>query len=292
MKTLFKKLSVLVATVALLVGVGVTPIFAQGNQSNQNMNETYRVNLSPLNNSGVHGFAMIHQTGDQYTVNMHAWGLEPNQTHVQHIHGMTDGSNGSCPTMAQNTDNDSTISLAEGLTTYGPILQPLTPFQMTGTNGMETYTQSFTVNSSDPTMDVMPLGNREIVIHGMTVAANADLSNPAAGYDATLPVACGHIIPMSGNGQGNGNGQGQNGSSVSISGNGFDSRNHVNVNSSNTSRVAQNNDTNVSNNVHSNANTGNNHSSFNTGGDTFSQSGSAMNTTSIFNGGGANMLNH
>ncbi|MGI8419242.1 MAG: hypothetical protein ACR2LN_01210 [Candidatus Levyibacteriota bacterium] len=287
MNTNLKKFSVTLASVALLAVTSVGTSYAQGNQSNQNMNETYRVNLSPLNNSGVSGFATIHQTGDQYTVNMHVWGLEANQAHVQHIHGMTDGSNGSCPTMAQNTDNDATISLAEGLTTYGPILQPLTPFQTTGVNGTEMYHQTFTVNSSDPTMDVMPLGNREIVIHGMTVNANQDLSNPQAGYDATLPVACGHLIPMLGNGQG---GSGE--TSVGISGNGANSRNNVNVESSNTTRVSQDNDTRVNNDVHSNVNTGNNHSSFNTGGATLLNSGDGMSRMSIFNGGGMNMFRH
>lgn len=291
--TIQKKISVTVASIALLATTAVVPTFAQNTQSNQNMTEMYRARLSPLNNSGVNGFATIRKAGDQYTVNMQVFGLEANQVHVQHIHGMTNGSKSECPTSAQNTDNDTTISLAEGLPTYGPILQSLTPFQMTGANGRESYRQTFTVNSQDAAMNVIPLGNREIVLHGRTVAANEDLSNPTAGYDATLPVACGPIIPMSNNGGGNGNGneQGRSGEmSVDISGNGAGSRNNVNVQSSNTTRVSQNNDTRVTNDVHSILNTGNNRSSFNTGADTFLNSGSAMSTTSILNGGSMNML--
>lgn len=45
-------------------------------------------------------------------------------------------------------------------------------------------------------MDVLPVANREIVLHDMTVVANQDLQHPSAGYDASLPVACGHIVPM------------------------------------------------------------------------------------------------
>lgn len=287
---ILKRISAIVISVVLLIALSVVPTFAQVNQSNQNMTETYKAILSPLNNSGVSGFAMIRQTGDQYTVNMHAWGLEANQVHVQHIHGMTDGSNAVCPTMSANTDSDSTISLSEGLPFYGPILQPLTPFQTIGANGVENYHQTFTVNTSDNTMDVMPLANRTIVIHGMTVAANQDLSNPAAGYDATLPVACGHIY-MTGSFN-SGNGQSSSGTGVSVNGNGAGSQNNVNVHSSNTTHVSQNNDTRVTNDIRSNVNTGNNRSSFNTGADTLLNSGSAMSTTSIFNSAGMNMFSH
>lgn len=288
---ILKKISATVATLAILTTAAVLPTFAQSAQSSQNATEVYRARLSPLNNSGVNGFAIIRKTGNQYTVNMQVSGYEPNQTHAQHIHGLTNGAKSECPTSAQNTDNDTTISLAEGLPTYGPVIQSLTPFPMTGADGRQTYQQTFTINTQDPTMNVMPLGNREIVLHGRTVAANEDLSNPAAGYDATLPVACGSIVAVSGqNGMGGGrNGNNQQASSVEIRGNGAGSQNNINVNSSTSLRVSQNNDTRITNSVRSDLNTGNNRSGNNLG-ESFLNSGSAMSNTSIFNSSGMNMF--
>ncbi len=95
------------------------------------------------------------------------------------------GSNAVCPAQSANTDNDGTVSLLEGLPFYGPILESLTPFPTTST---EVYNQTFTVNTSDPAKNVLPLENREIVLHGMTVAAGQDMfnNNGAAGYDPSL----------------------------------------------------------------------------------------------------------
>ncbi len=308
--TKLKKISVAIASVTLLSATTIGPAFAddsmnmamEGNGGTQAAPNTqgqaqwFTDDIQPLNNSGVHGHAQLKLQGNQLTVWMNASGLETNQEHMQHIHGLTDGSNSSCPTTSANVDNDSTISLAEGLPFYGPILQSLTPFQTPGADGSESYQQTFTVNTSDPTMDVLPLVNREIVLHGMTVAANADLSNPNAGYDASLPVACGHIVQVSGNdndnGNGNTDGQGQSGTNIHVSGNGVGSQNNVNVHDSNTTSVSQTNDTRVINDIRSRVNTGNNDSSFNTGRFGFLNTGRAMSSTSVFNGGSMNMFRY
>lgn len=203
-----KKLAFTAASIAILAA-SPTMAFAGDYSSQPSDIATYRVKLDALNNSGVNGFATIKQTGNQYTVDLQAWGLEPNQMHLQHIHGLVDGSNSACPTMAQNIDGDATISLAEGLTTYGPIIQSLDPIDTTGADGKKSYNQTFTIDQSDPAKNVTPLANREIVLHGLTVAANADLSNPAAGYDVTLPVACGHIYPVTNGEYENSHNQGQ-----------------------------------------------------------------------------------
>jgi len=291
LKTMLKKIGVTVATTAILLGSAALPTFAQGN--NQNGTQLYKVNLSAMNNSGVHSKAFLSLTGDQLNVKLYATGLEDGKEHLQHIHGKVDGSMAVCPAASADTDSDGTVDLAEGLPFYGPILESLTPFPTTMT---EVYNQTFTVNTSDPTKNVLPLENREIVLHGKTVVAGEDktFNNGGAGYDVTLPIACGHINRIGGFGMGNGNGMGQgsNGSSIGIIGNGAGSQNRVNIQSSNNVRVSQSNDSRITNDVNSNTNTGNNRSSFNTGGFTFLQSGDAMSSIMIRNSGNTNILSH
>lgn len=286
--TIMKKIGASVATLALMIGVSGGTAFAQGNTGIQFFTSV----ISPLNNSGARGFARLALNGDKLNVRLFASGLEAGQEHLQHIHGKVDGSNAVCPAQTADTDSDGTVDLLEGLPFYGPILETLTPFPTTST---EVYNQTFTVNTSDPAKNVLPLENREIVLHGMTVKAGQDktFNNGGAGYDVTLPIACGHINRVGGSGIGVG--QGVNlglGTSIGILGNGAGSQNTVNVSSSNSTRVSQMNGMRVENDVHSRVNTGNNKSSFNTGGFTGISTGGASSNTSINTSGNINMLNH
>ncbi len=286
--TIIKKIGASVATLALMIGVSGGTAFAQGNTGTQFFTSV----ISPMNNSNARGFARLAMNGDQLNVRLFASGMEANQQHLQHIHGKLDGSNAVCPLPTADTDNDGTVSLIEGNPFYGPILESLTPFPTTST---EVYNQTFTVNTSDPAKNVLPLERREIVLHGMTVAAGQDMfnNNGAAGYDVTLPIACGHINPTGGSGIGLG--QGVNlglGTSIGILGNGAGSHNSVNVSSSNSTRVSQNNNLSIENDVNSTVNTGSNHVRGNTGGFTGINSGSASSATSIINRGNTNMLSH
>lgn len=176
----------------------------------------YQANITPLNNSGVSGSALLVLDGNTLTVNINATGLEPNQVHPQHIHGLLGPSNNPLdshtPTLAQDTDHDGYVELAEGLVTYGPILLQLTsppggattdfPTTPTGTlNFRQTY------NLANPADfgtafgpgQLLPLDLREIVLHGMTVPASAGVGtggevNGTAGFKPTLPVASGEIF--------------------------------------------------------------------------------------------------
>ncbi|WP_296622194.1 hypothetical protein, partial [Marivirga sp.] len=134
--------------------------------------------------SGVMGTAELWLDGDQLTVTIQASGLEPDMLHPQHIHGFTaNNANATCPPMSADSDGDGLIELGEGLPFYGPVLLPLMPFPM-AENGTIDYTETFTVEG-----DVLPIQNNSIVLHGMTVDGL---------YVATLPVACGAIMPKRG----------------------------------------------------------------------------------------------
>lgn len=196
--------------IAALIAAGTLPLSTFAATS-------YSANISELNNSGVSGTANLFLDGDLLTVNLTAFGLEPNQTHVQHIHGRL-GANGNpldsaSPTLAQDADGDGFVELAEGLTTYGPILLQLTspPGDTangfpTAPNGQINYSQIFDLSDQSQfgtqfsKDELLPLFLREIVIHGQTVGAVGEGTpgeiNGIAEYKAVLPVASGEIFEL------------------------------------------------------------------------------------------------
>jgi len=177
---------------------------------------TFSATLGQLNNSGVSGTVTFLLSDDRtsLTVNLQAMGLEPNQTHVAHIHGrLSDGMTGSAvnstvPTLAQDTDGDGFVELGEGVPTYGPVLVPFPGFTVDAA-GNANYSQVFDL--LDPAtyngtftrtdllgMDLSSLDLREVVLHGMTVPAGPGTGTPGEvnginGYLAALPVAAGEI---------------------------------------------------------------------------------------------------
>ena len=145
-----------------------------------NLTKEYTANLMELNHSGVMGTATLMLEGNMLTVKIDAMGLEANKLHPQHIHGFTDNTrNSTCPTMSADTNGDGLVDLPEGLPSYGPVLLELTPFPTADANGEIHYMKTFTIDGS-----VLPLQNRAIVIHGLTVMGT---------YWPTLPVACAQI---------------------------------------------------------------------------------------------------
>ncbi|MEO6225547.1 MAG: hypothetical protein ABIO80_06820 [Sphingomicrobium sp.] len=182
----------------------------------------YTTTFTTLNGSGVTGEAIVGydlQT-NSLTVAISASGLEPDIAHPQHIHGFLDGTDADTPTLAQDTDGDGYIELAEGLSTYGGILLSLTADEtnnLGGDNGhaadgalagfptapdgtiwfVETYQLPEGMLSTDPMLAI-----REIVLHGMTVPEGAGAGTSGevdgtAGYKAVLPVASGELREVS-----------------------------------------------------------------------------------------------
>jgi hypothetical protein len=109
----------------------------------------YTTTLHTLNRSGVTGVATLTLDGSTLTVHVVASGLEPNRTHMQHIHAIDQG-NSTCPTIAADTNHDGIISFAEGLPNFGPVRLPLTVtgdvYPFIGGSGNLDYTRTFTVD--------------------------------------------------------------------------------------------------------------------------------------------------
>lgn len=179
MKTVAKYLVV----PALLVSMPVVLLAHDKDKEYEDENKLeYAVKLLPLNQSRVSGEVEIKIIGSNtLEISVEADGLEPNQPHPQHIHGQIDPSvNATCPGIAADVNADGLVSVGEGFPFYGPIVLPLTPFDLVEGNGELEYEAKFSINPAS----IQPLDKRTIVLHGMTVNGE---------YIASLPIACGVI---------------------------------------------------------------------------------------------------
>lgn len=150
-----------------------------------NLTKEYTAVLNSLNNSGASGTATLSLKGNMLTVKIEAMGLEPNKLHPQHIHGFEANTrNSTCPTMAADINGDGYVDLAEGLPSYGPVLLNLAPLPTADADGKVMFEQTFEISKN-----LLPLQNRAIVLHGLTVNGV---------YEAVMPVACGQIQSMIG----------------------------------------------------------------------------------------------
>jgi hypothetical protein len=120
------------------------------------------------------------------------------------------------PGIARDADGDGFVELAEGLPAYGPVqlnltTMPMEAGQLTGmgaafpvadADGVLTYRQSFSfadlgMAGADVLDAIMPLGAKEIVLHGQTLAegqgGGMGEADGSAGLKAILPVASGEL---------------------------------------------------------------------------------------------------
>lgn len=195
----------------LLAGMALTVIVAVPAEALS----TYTADLTPLNNSGVSGKAWFTLDKFDLTVKIEASGLEAEEVHPQHIHGLFDSNNAQVdsvlPTAANDVDRDGFVEVAEGLPAYGPVILPLTSPPgaeedfPTAEEGTFTFEETYNLREDDlfandfVALDLAPLAFREIVLHGMTVAEGAGAGTPGevdrtGGYKTLLPVAAGEIV--------------------------------------------------------------------------------------------------
>lgn len=182
----------------------------------------WTVDLTALNSSGVKATAILasntEDDGTSYlNVAISGTGLTPNQTHVQHVHGLFDDSgnpiNSTSPTIANDTDRDGLVEVLEGLSSYGDILLPLSSdgmMPMADATGRLSFIANYDlgddsnffspVSMTDYTAaDIMPLFLREVVLHGVEIpdgigeGTDGEADGGVNGYLPILPAASGEI---------------------------------------------------------------------------------------------------
>lgn len=198
-------------TAALLLAAGGTAATAA---------TIYTVDFTPLNGSGVTGSALLKLSDDasMLSVEITATGLVPNANHPGHIHGRFNPAglprNSQVPTLADDTDGDGFIEVAEGAASYGPIILAFPDLVDAGPEAPDgTLSYSATFNLLDPSIyagdftrvDLLGPGLnslqlREIVLHGAFVPEGPGAGTPGEvngsnGYLAVLPAAAGEIRP-------------------------------------------------------------------------------------------------
>ena len=178
--------------------------------------KTVRAELDPLNNSGVTGAARVTVKGKQLRVKYHAAGLLAGMPHAAHIHYGAQAAH-ECPTVADDTNHDHRLNVAEGLPQYGPIAVSLTtrgdtsPASAlaidrfsTAPHGRINYLR-YTSTSRDVARAIAR-GEGVVVIHGLDYNHNGRYDLQGAGAseldpsgktpaEATDPAACGVLLP-------------------------------------------------------------------------------------------------
>ena len=114
------------------------------------------MNFEPLNNSGTSGSASLTLTNNDFlTVQVNARGLEPNQLHPLHIHGLPGGAHSTVPTVAcYGADGDRFIEVLEGAKACGPVIANMTSppgahptgFPRADARGVVNFSQTFSLN--------------------------------------------------------------------------------------------------------------------------------------------------
>lgn len=179
----------------------------------------FAADIDALNTSGVSGTAVFAIIGDTLQTYVFAEGLVPDQVHIQHIHGPFDAvgrpADARTPTIADDTDRDGLVEVAEGLASYGDILLPLEDQSDGFNNGPFVegttlrFAESFDLGDDSQFLnplsgtqytadDLMPLQLREIVIHGVELtdgqgAGTMGEADGTPGYKLALPAAAGEI---------------------------------------------------------------------------------------------------
>jgi hypothetical protein len=183
--------------------------------------DTFVALLTPANDSGVLGAALVHfdeEEGD-VTIAVRASGLTPNEVHPQHIHGFEDDRPSLIPTIALDQDLDGFVEGPEAGPVYGPVLLSATAsgevsreavsadFPRADENGNLSFIQTYDLNPNDADDAFVfeelqdRLAGRLFQIHGIELkpgeGEGTDFEvNGSGGYIPELGVANGVLLPL------------------------------------------------------------------------------------------------
>ncbi|MCC9178541.1 hypothetical protein [Arthrobacter sp. zg-Y750] len=174
---------------------------------------TWQAELAPANNSGTSGSVMVEVHGSEATVHMSVTGAAETWRgapfpHTQHIHV---GGQGVCAGPESDSDGDGVVSSPEGAPLTGHISTSLTisgdtsPASAVAVDrfpGGGSYSYERTVILDPETMAALQAGTAAVEMHGvdpalLPAAAQQKTSpeDPSLPLAATLPAACGVLMP-------------------------------------------------------------------------------------------------
>lgn len=202
------------AAVCIAAGLAAGCSNADDNAANAEADAVYVAELQPMNtdvtSQATTGKAKLIVNGDQLTAIIKVHNAPPNIVHWQHFHGFKDGSEASCPSLAQDANGDDIVDLIETNPVSGKTMVPFikNPASMKVANGTYptasakgsyTYRQTIPLDKLRKVFQKtfggdLDLASRVIYIHGVP----ADISLPGSvaslgpiPAQTTLPIACG-----------------------------------------------------------------------------------------------------
>lgn len=173
----------------------------------------WQADLAPANNSGTSGHASVEVHGSEATVTVQVNGAAAQWQgapfpHAQHIHI---GGAGLCAGPEADADGDGAVSSMEGMPLTGSISTSLTLSGDTGPTSSTAvdrfpagpaYSYERTVPLDAATLQALQAGTATFEVHGvdpalLSSAAQAKPSpeDPSLPLAATLPAACGTLMP-------------------------------------------------------------------------------------------------
>ncbi len=193
-----------------VTGMAATSASATGTHDHKHGRHLH-AHLDPLNNSGAKGSAHAVVRGKRAHVKIHAHGLTKGMPHAQHIHYGEEARH-ECPSVADDTNNDHRLNVAEGLPAYGGIVASLTtrgdtsPMSAldvdrfpTAPKGSIHYNRTIRFEDKDVRRAIRN-GEGVVVIHGVDYNGNGKYDfggagkselNPKLPAEATDPALCG-----------------------------------------------------------------------------------------------------
>lgn len=151
---------------------------------------SFDATLMPVNAAAASGSVTISQVGTNTRVQLHATGLSVGM-HMSHVHGVR-GGQATCPTMANDTNNDGRVDIAEGLPAYGPVMLTLTDMSADLGTTLDYDRALKHLDNGDGIASIGDLTHYVVVVHGVDVDGNGQLtgsSDPALN-EIAMPALC------------------------------------------------------------------------------------------------------
>lgn len=183
--------------------------------------EVYRAQISSLNedvNKGrnVSGNVTLEIQGDELQIMVEASGLEPNMQHLQHLHGIKEGTETTCPDSAADKNDDGVVDITEATKSAGITMIPFhgDPVNMTikthsypesDVDGNLTYRQTVDLDSLRTAFknkfgwEELDFSRFTYMIHGVEEGSLPETAGSVMDVPAsvTVPVGCAKITKVS-----------------------------------------------------------------------------------------------